>query len=157
MRRTRFRALAGAGALLLGAAPALAPAAPAGAASSRTTTFVTNVKLSGCNLLEYGFQVDGKMGRLGTNRRSQCEDVFLRDKRFGFPEGSSVLFYLRDVSCDAIYFSDGSGDADHATTSGGNPLTVDIADAGGACEVKNTNVTPTVGNGNLSLVAEFVT
>jgi hypothetical protein len=68
--------------------------------------------------------------------------------------GSGVLVYgfaLFDLSCSTDYFSDGTGDADHAHMEGTGPITVDIGDAGGACERAYTDDEALVGDGNLSV------
>jgi hypothetical protein len=104
--------------------------------------------LSSSHLLEFGWvDPSGGLHRLAMNH-GKTGDRQLRARTIGYPgvEGTLVL-YLRDRTCGATYYSDGSGDANHVT--GFAPIPdavsptgweVQMADAGPNCSNATTSV-----------------
>jgi hypothetical protein len=138
-------------------------AASAGVAAASTgsptspSIYLTKVVFDGCDTLVYGYSYNGSEHTLNTNAGHECAPYSVANVVNSIPSDanfSNWLIWLRDDSCSgAKYFDDGTGDADHATTGTGTKhRTVDIADAGGGCSNQSSTVTPTRGNGNLSLV-----
>jgi hypothetical protein len=122
------------------------PRAPRGPA------YLTGVTLNACNTIEYGQYVNGVRKKIADNRGSQCSSLSLPDIKRSYPRGGHTVLYLYDLTCNAVYYSDGTGDADHAViTAGVSSDELDIADAGGGCSDKFNTVSPAPGLGNLSL------
>jgi hypothetical protein len=113
-----------------------------------------DITMAACNPLTFGFvTTNGHERRLGSKKYG-CEAVQLHNKKISVdvPDGSQL--WLEDVACGTIYYSDGSGDANHAriTNIGGGQLRIDIADGGGSCEYSTVDNVPSEGNGNLRLI-----
>lgn len=103
-----------------------------------TVTF-DNPTLSACNSLTWGYALDGALTDVNTNPAG-CDSQTYSDHTIG-PFGSDVTLrvFLRDNTCGATYFSDGTP-VDHATVAGTDPgpWQVSIRDAGGFCEVEDS-------------------
>lgn len=128
------------------------------ASPSNPSIYLSKIKLYGCNNLEFGYVSNSIPTKLGDNADSLCTVKSFAKMSFSVPQGSTfadVTLYLKDVSCVATYYDNGTGTADHAVVSDGSKhRTVDIADAGGApnCPNKTDTSSPARGAGNLSLV-----
>jgi hypothetical protein len=122
------------------------PGIAGGARQLAQATF-SQPTLSGCNALAFGYAVGGHKHQLGA-KAAGCFTMNFGDQTISYPVGSKLTLYLDDVSCNATYFSNGKGTADHAAIFGTGPYRVDIADAGSGCVLKRTNTTPTEGLGN---------
>jgi hypothetical protein len=142
--------------LVVTLALALATAGSAMGSPSDLHIYLSKISLSGCNELHFGYVIGSTQHELGNNSSALCGNVAFAKTDFSVPSGSTfsdVKLYLSDVSCDAIYYDDGTGSADHAVVgTGSKHRTVDIADAGGTCENEGSTVSPARGAGNLSLV-----
>jgi hypothetical protein len=127
---------------------------PLKAAAPTQSVRLTGITLSACNELEVGYvTVQGTLRTLGSKPPFVCDTVSIRDKkiRVEVPDGSQL--WLRDLSCGTIYYSDGTGDANHAgITNLDGALQIDIADAGGGCGISGTESIPGPGLGNLTLI-----
>jgi hypothetical protein len=116
------------------------------------TATLTNVVLDGCNSLEYGQLIRGRQQRLGAIQAGACDAVSLRDRKATYDLTDGLVLYLLDRTCGRVYFSDGTGDANHARISVSTEQDqVDIADAGGGCATAITENVPDQGAGNLRL------
>jgi hypothetical protein len=95
--------------------------------------------LSACNDLTWGYQLDGVSTDVN-NKPGGCDTQTYADLTIGpFESDRTLRVFLRDNSCEATYFSDGTP-VDHATVAGTDPgpWQVAIRDAGGFCEVENS-------------------
>jgi hypothetical protein len=128
----------------------------AGAANSTQTDRISGVTLSGCNTLVFGYAINGHRHPIVSNDGFQCtgNSPSVPDQTISYPSHSKLTLYLRDVSCKATYYSDGTGTADHARVSGADPYQVDIADAGSNCSLKKATRIPDPGNGNLDVLSD---
>src|SRR5574341_818690 len=116
-------------------------AVPLKTASAKQHVRLTDIVLQACNALEFGFvTIKGKEDSLG-HKPLGCGLVRFRKKHIEVPQGEAdgTQLWLRDNTCGTIYFSDGSGNANHAriTDLGGGQFLIDIADGGGNCENAN--------------------
>jgi hypothetical protein len=113
-----------------------------------------DMTLGACNQLAFGFvTTSGHERKLGS-KKDVCETVQPHDKKISVDVTDGSQLWLEDVTCGTIYYSDGSGDANHAkiTDLGGGQLQIDIADGGGSCEYNIVDHVPSQGTGNLSLI-----
>jgi hypothetical protein len=117
---------------------------PAGA----TVTF-DNPTLSACNTLSWGYAIDATNVALG-GKAFGCMTATEADTTVGpFATTVALRVFLTDELCQSTtYYSDGN----HAVTVQSSPTTwdVDIADAGGSCERRDTAAVFTP-PGNLSV------
>jgi hypothetical protein len=133
--------------LLATAALAITIAGPVSAGPSKVTYVFTNITLNGANSLIFGYTTGGSdtyvfNSGVGSVRRLTVT----------LPVGSDLTVFLRDETCDKMYYANGTGDGNHATlvpTKRG--FTIDIADAGAACVNASTTQLPAAGFGNLTL------
>jgi hypothetical protein len=122
-------------------------------AAPRGPAYLTAPTLQGCNIIEFGQLVNGVLKKAGDNRGRNCgAPVVFPDLKRSYPRGGHLVMYLLDVTCGRIYFSDGTGSADHANITVGGTDRLDIADAGGGCANATSTVTPGFGLGNFTVV-----
>jgi hypothetical protein len=133
----------------------------AAGAAHRLTTHISNISLSGCDTLVFGYSVDGKDHKIADNSKLACtgQSPTVHAQKVSYASGSAFEFYLQDTTCNATYFWDGSGTADHAAIyDSGNatyPFQVDIADAAGfPCSATTQTRIPSQGQGNLDFLAD---
>ena len=102
----------------------------------------------GCNVSEYGYTLTEKstIVHVDTHGPSvSCQTLPLAGAVIpAAASPQSLLVYLQDDSCGAaMYWSDGSGTANHAFVAGTDSYTVYLADAGGSCVYRTAPLTPT--------------
>ena len=127
-------ALVGAGttALATGGPPA-GFVVPTGALAS-----FTNISFSACNSLTWGYQLNGGPNQPQLTFPGGCRSGTASDVNIGpFAAPTTVRIFLRDNSCGATYYSDGTP-VDHVVVTGTNPYSLRFADSGGFCERKTT-------------------
>lgn len=104
--------------------------------------------LSSSHLLEFGWvDASGRLHKLAANH-GKTGDKQLRARTIGYSGSTyTLVLYLRDRTCGATYYSDGSGDANHVTGFAPipdlwNPIgwEVQMADAGPNCSNTTTSV-----------------
>lgn len=112
------------------------------------TATLSDIVLSACNDLTYGYQVDGGAFTELGGKDYGCTTTGESDAVIGpFPTAVILNLVLVDNTCDATFDSTGG----HATVTGSNPYDVDITDAGGFCEApEGTTRPPGPFGGNLS-------
>lgn len=120
---------------------------------------ISGVRVGGCDASYYGYSVgagpvwvDGWGGG--------CYSTSLAGAQIpgaSFPRTLQIFIY--DATCGDMYYSDGSGTANHALVSGSGPFQVDLNDAGGgACGGGgNDSVPPYPGAGNFSSAVTILT
>jgi hypothetical protein len=110
----------------------------------------TDVVMSACNNLTWGYSIGGGTTVWADNKPGGCFDIAFGDVTTAeFAPGTAVEVYLRDNSCGGtVYAASGN----HGRIVGSNPSSIDIADAdlAPACIATNTPRPPGV-EGNLSL------
>ena len=139
MKRTLLTVLALAA--MVAALVVAATASQAGAPQALSATL--NGSAYGDNLMEIGYVYKGRhiVGDKTTT------GVLVFGGSASYKEAGTLVVYLKDVTCNAIYYSDGTGTADHATVSATGDR-VWIRDAGGGCDTKRTAYTPADGTGD---------
>jgi len=95
----------------------------------------SNLYVSACNGLEYGYTINGSGVSLGS-KPAGCSTLYPIATTIGpFSTAIVLRVYLTDTTCDATYFSDGN----HAKlTLPATGYQIDIADAGSGCNREST-------------------
>ncbi|HJQ19131.1 MAG TPA: hypothetical protein VJ867_02210 [Gemmatimonadaceae bacterium] len=124
-------------------------AAHGGVFVTRVTATFTNVLLSACNSLTWGYVLDGVATDVET-KPYFCGDQNGGDVTITYLSNQTLTVYVRDNTCGATYYQDGN----HAAVTGTNPYLIRIADSGGFCErgpdVAWTPVGDQLGNFNVT-------
>lgn len=97
-----------------------------------------------CNDLEYGYVLDSG-APVAVAHHAHCPGI---DPLAGtvIPTAASdrsLLIYIKDNTCGGVYYSDGTGTANHALVTGNNALTVYLNDAFLGCVNLNMTWLPT--------------
>jgi hypothetical protein len=120
---------------------------------------ISGVTVRGCDATEYGYsvgagsvRVDGWGGGCGATSLSGAQ---IRAASFA----RTLQIYMYDDRCGVVYYSDGSGRANHALVSGSGPVYVEFYDAGGGtCGGAGNNSSPPYpGAGNFSATVTILT
>jgi hypothetical protein len=119
-------------------------------------TVLSGATDGGCNVVEYGYSTTAKATRVHVDTHvpdGACDSQPLA--RAVIPAAASpqsLIVYIQDDNCSqAIYWSDGTGTADHAFVAGSNPYAVYLDDGGGACVDWNSAKIPSPGAYNFTV------
>ena len=113
---------------------------------------LSGAQFSACDSLAYGYTVGGGPNQqLDAKTSTTCtNNIPAAGATVGpVPSAETLLIYLTDTFCSTqesqsvTYYSDGTGTANHASVSGSNPYTVQLADGGDLCTEWNTTRDPT--------------
>jgi hypothetical protein len=139
-RRTALKSLAPVLALVAGialATPASAIGGPPGGfvlPPGSTATF-SGIDFGACNNLGWGYSLNFGPDQVQATRQGNCvTHMPAPDVTIGpFATPTNVRVFLKDITCTATYYSDGTP-VDHVIISGSNPYLLRFSDAGGFCE-----------------------
>jgi hypothetical protein len=141
-------------------------AAEASVAAATTITIpagdgaaISGVTARGCDATQYGYSIGGT-SVVVAGWGGGCGSTSLSGAQIRAASSARTLqVYAHDTTCGAVYYSDGSGRANHALVSGSGPFQVDLNDAGGGgCGgAGNTSVPSSPGAGNLSATVTILT
>ncbi len=111
---------------------------------------LSNTVLAGCDANAYGY-VLGSSGNVRIGAKvNDCPGGTINpepDATIGpVSSAQTLLIYLQDTTCNGTYYSDGTGNANHALVTGPGPYTVQLNDAGPSCSVLNTSDVPSSGD-----------
>jgi hypothetical protein len=101
-----------------------------------TATF-SGIDFAACNNLGWGYSLNFGPDQVQATRQGNCvTHMPAPDVTIGpFAVPTNVRVFLKDITCTATYYSDGTP-VDHVIISGSNPYLIRFADAGGFCERK---------------------
>jgi hypothetical protein len=120
---------------------------------------ISGVTVRGCDATEYGYSVGaGSVPVAGWG--GGCNSTSLSGAQIpGASFARTLQIYMYDRTCGAVYYSDGSGTANHALVSGSGPFQVEFYDAGGGTcgGAGNDSSPPYPGAGNFSAMVTILT
>lgn len=120
---------------------------------------ISAVSAAGCDASQYGYNVGaGSIPVAGWG--GGCGSTGLAGATIaGASSARTLQLYFQDNTCGAIYYSDGTGTANHALVAGSGPFEVAFNDAGGgSCGGAFTDSVPTSpGTGNLNATVTLIT
>jgi hypothetical protein len=101
-----------------------------------TATF-SGIDFGACNNLGWGYSLNFGPDLVQATRQGNCvTHMSAPDVTIGpFATPTNVRVFLKDITCTATYYSDGTP-VDHVIISGSNPYLLRFSDAGGFCERK---------------------
>jgi hypothetical protein len=123
-------------------------AAQGGVLAHHVTATFTNVSLSSCNALTWGYEIDGVRTALASKPLICEPPVQEPDASVTYLSTQTLHVYIQDHTCSGYVYTD---DGLHALVTGVNPQQIEITDSGGFCESNPDMPRPPIGRGNLDV------